>query len=51
MRSLAMAMMAVTVVGTSMAVAQTRGVTKQTWGKTAAGEAVDLYTLTNARGA
>ena len=51
MRSLAMAVMAVTVVGTSMAAAQTRGVTRQAWGKTAAGEAVDLYTLTNASGA
>ena len=51
MRSLAMAVMAVTVVGTSMAAAQTRGVARQAWGKTAAGEAVDLYTLTNARGA
>lgn len=51
MRSFAMAVVAVTVVGTSMAVAQTRGVTRQAWGKTAAGEAVDLYTLTNAKGA
>jgi aldose 1-epimerase len=54
MRSLAMAVMAVmavTAVGTGMAVAQTRGVTKQVWGKTAAGEAVDLYTLTNGKGA
>ena len=51
MPSLAMAVIAVTVVGTSMAAAQTRGVTKQTWGKTAAGEAVELYTLTNAGGA
>jgi aldose 1-epimerase len=34
-----------------MTVARTRGVTKQVWGKTAAGEAVDLYTLTNATGA
>jgi aldose 1-epimerase len=50
MRSFAMALVAVTVVGTSMA-AQPRGVTKQAWGKTAAGEAVDLYTLTNAKGA
>ena len=51
MRSFAMAVMAVTLVGTSMAAAQTRGVTRQTWGKTTAGEAVDLYTLTNAKGA
>ena len=50
MRSFAMAMVAVVVLGTSMT-ARTRGVTKQTWGKTAAGEAVDLYTLTNAKGA
>jgi aldose 1-epimerase len=51
MRSFAMAMVAVVVLGTSMTLARTRGVTKQTWGKTAAGEAVDLYTLTNAKGA
>jgi aldose 1-epimerase len=51
MRSFAMAMAAVVVLGTSMTLARTRGVTKQTWGKTAAGEAVDLYTLTNAKGA
>ena len=31
--------------------AQSRGITKETWGKTAAGEAVERYTLTNARGA
>jgi aldose 1-epimerase len=31
--------------------AQSRGITKETWGKTAAGEAVDRYTLTNAKGA
>ncbi len=51
MRSLAIAVAAVTLVGTSMAVGQTRGVTKQTWGTTKAGESVDLYTLTNAKGA
>ena len=51
MRSFAMAMAVVAVLGTSMTLARARGVTKQTWGKTAAGEAVDLYTLTNARGA
>ena len=51
MRSFAMAMVAVVVLGTSMTLARARGVTKQTWGKTAAGEAVDLYTLTNAIGA
>ena len=51
MRPFAMAMAAVMVLGTSMTVARTRGVTKQVWGKTAAGEAVDLYTLTNATGA
>jgi aldose 1-epimerase len=51
MRSFATAIVAMTVVGTSMAAAQPRGVTKQAWGKTAAGEAVDLYTLTNAKGA
>ena len=31
--------------------AQSRGITKAAWGKTAGGEAVDLYTLTNASGA
>ena len=31
--------------------AQGRGITKETWGKTANGEAVERYTLTNARGA
>ena len=51
MRSFAMAMAVVAVLGTSMTLARARGVTKQTWGKTAAGEAVDLYTLTNAKGA
>jgi len=51
MRSLAAAVMAVTLVGTNMAAAQTKGVTKQTWGSTKAGEGVDLYTLTNAKGA
>jgi len=51
MRSLAMAVAAATLVGTSMAAAQTRGITRQTWGKTGAGEAVDLYTLTNGKGA
>ena len=51
MRSLAIAVAAVTLVGSSMAVGQTRGVTKQTWGTTKAGEGVDLYTLTNAKGA
>ena len=51
MRSFAMAVMAATLVGTSMAAAQTRGITRQTWGKTGAGEAVDLYTLTNGKGA
>ena len=43
--------MGLALAGTSMALAQTRGVTKQTWGTTKAGEAVDLYTLTNAKGA
>ena len=51
MRFFAMALVAATLVGTSMAAAQTRGITRQTWGKTAAGEAVDLYTLTNGKGA
>ena len=51
MRFFAMAVVAATLVGTSMAAAQTRGITRQTWGKTAAGEAVDLYTLTNGKGA
>jgi aldose 1-epimerase len=36
--------------GTGMA-AQGRGITKETWGKTATGEPVDRYTLTNAKGA
>jgi aldose 1-epimerase len=31
--------------------AQSRGITKETWGKTANGEAVERYTLTNAKGA
>ena len=51
MRFLAIAMVAVTAVGTTMAEAQTRGVVRQTWGKTGSGESVDLYTLTNAKGA
>lgn len=51
MRFLAIAMMAVTAVGTTMAEAQTRGVVRQPWGKTGSGESVDLYTLTNAKGA
>jgi aldose 1-epimerase len=33
------------------AAAQGRGIMKETWGKTAAGDAVDRYTLTNAKGA
>ena len=51
MRLFAMALVAAALVGTSMAAAQTRGITRQTWGKTAAGEAVELYTLTNGKGA
>jgi aldose 1-epimerase len=31
--------------------AQGRGITKETWGKTATGETVERYTLTNAKGA
>jgi len=50
MRAFAMAVV-IAVVGITMASAQTRGVSKQAWGKTAAGDAVDLYTLTNASGA
>ena len=42
----------VTAMGMGMAMtAQSRGITKAAWGKTAAGDAVDLYTLTNAKGA
>jgi len=37
-------------IGTGMA-AQGRGITKETWGKTATGEAVERYTLTNGKGA
>jgi aldose 1-epimerase len=53
MRSFARLAVAITVavLGTNMAVAQTRGVSKKAWGTTKAGEAVDLYTLTNAKGA
>lgn len=37
-------------IGTGMA-AQGRGITKETWGRTATGQAVERYTLTNAKGA
>lgn len=46
-----MIVMGLALVGSSMAFGQERGVTRQAWGKTTAGEAVDLYTLTNAKGA
>jgi aldose 1-epimerase len=51
MRAFALAILGLAVMGTGMAFGADRGVAKAAWGRTAAGEAVDLYTLTNAKGA
>jgi aldose 1-epimerase len=51
MRAFALAILGLAVMGTGMAFGADRGITKTAWGKTGSGEPVDLYTLTNARGA
>src|SRR5262245_35743258 len=51
MRRFVLVMAGLVVMGSGVAFGQGRGVTKETWGKTAAGEAVDLYTLTNSQNA
>ncbi len=50
-RRLAMMVLAMAVAGGSVGFGRARGITKEAWGKTADGQAVDLYTLTNASGA
>ncbi len=50
-RRLATAILGLTMIATGTASGESRGITKQVWGKTKAGEQVDLYTLTNAKGA
>jgi aldose 1-epimerase len=50
-RRLAMMVLAMAVAGGGAGFGRERGVTKAPWGKTADGQAVDLYTLTNASGA
>ena len=50
-RRLATAILGLTMMATGTASGESRGITKQVWGKTKAGEPVDLYTLTNAKGA
>ncbi len=50
-RRLAIMVLAMVVAGGGVGFGRSRGVTKQPWGKTADGQAVDLYTLTNASGA
>ena len=51
MRSLAAAILGLAVMGSGTASGQGKGIVGQPWGKTADGQAVDLYTLTNASGA
>lgn len=51
MRAFALVILGLAVMGTGMAFGADRGVAKAAWGRTTAGEAVDLYTLTNAKGA
>jgi aldose 1-epimerase len=51
MRSLVLAVAGLAVIGGSVTSGAGRGITKTAWGKTTAGDAVDLYTLTNASGA
>jgi len=51
MRSLAAAILGLAVMGSGTASGQDKGIVVQPWGKTADGQAVDLYTLTNASGA
>jgi aldose 1-epimerase len=50
-RRLATMILGLSVIAAGTAFGEGRGITKQVWGKTAQGEPVDLYTLTNSQGA